>query len=215
MILRNERQVVLLMEKYLHEMNRWFQSASDNIGRLIGGGKVVSGSLDTELKEIGRNAENLRLLIWDMLYKGVYLPRIREDIYLILHNIDKAAHSAESCCSTFLSQQPKVPEEFKDLYQHLSDRCFRIIEPVSETVLKYLKGDDVIPGVRERCDRIRCLRAAVDDEALALKRRVFSDGITPWLQFQLNAFIDCIVEVSDRLGDIGEDMQRITVKLVV
>jgi predicted phosphate transport protein (TIGR00153 family) len=214
MVLRNERQVILLMEKYLHEVNRWFQSSSERIGRLIGGGQGDAEPLEAELKEIGRNAESFRNLIWDMLYKGVYLPRIREDIYLILRNIDKAAHAAESCCAAFLSQHPQVPEELKDLYVLLSEECFQIIEPVSESVLKYLKGDDVIPGIREKCDRIRGMRAAVDDEALALKHRIFSDGTNPWRQFQLNAFIDCIVEVSDRLEDVGEDMQRITMKLV-
>ena len=203
------------MGNYLKKIKGLFQTASDTLTCYLRGDLPEAESTALKTKKIALEADNIQRKIWDMLYKGVYLPKIREDICTILKNIDKTANAAQECCELFLSQQPNIPERFKRHYAQMVERSFQVVYPLSESILSYLKSDNIIHEIREKAMHFRNTKNELHQEARELKRQIFSCNLEPWEKIQLNACMEGIIGVSDQAGDAADDMQRIAVKLVV
>jgi len=215
MVLKKEKQVIHLMDAHLDRITEWFKIAVDTIELYLKNDISGAEAKALEMKQIEKEIENIRYDIWDNLYKGAYLPMIRQDIYTILQNIGKVTHAADVCCDQFLCHRPDIPQNLKDSCIRLVKNSFNIIIPLRESVLGYLKGDDIIEVIRSKFIHVWNMKTEVGEAVHNLKQEIFSSDFDPWHRIQLNSCMDAIEEVSHQAGETAEDMQCIAMKSVV
>ena len=214
MVLKKEKQVIHLVDTHLSKMSVWIRTAADTIELYLNDKIVEAEARAQEMKHLEAEAENILYDIWDMLYKGAYLPIIREEIYTILKNIGRVAYAAEGCTDLFLYHKPQIPEDLRDPYNRLVKESFKLFQPVRKSILGYLRRDDVIDVIRAEFKHVSSIKAEVDQTVLGLKHQIFSCALEPCHKIQLNSCMESITEVSDLAWETAGDMQRIAVKLV-
>ena len=165
--------------------------------------------------ELERKADQLRHQVLQQLYYGAYLPLIREDIYSLVENVDEVANRAEKCCDFFLNQRPEIPPELTQSFLDVVAESFRIIRPVKQSVICFIKGECPVEVAREYAQSINAIESNVDKLEWALTKTIFQAAIDYSLKIHLKSCLDTIVAVSDRAKVAGKRLELVTLKTLV
>ena len=111
MLLKKEREVAYLIEKYLDNVRDWQKTVSQ---------AILSYFMDDheplKLAVLSKNqfqsaSEKDRQQIWKKLCEGAYLPAIRGSLFGITTDASRVSHSTTVCCETFYFQQPQLSQK--------------------------------------------------------------------------------------------------------
>ena len=140
---------------------------------------------------------------------------LREDIYKLVESIDKVANAGEACCDFFLNQRPVIADEMKPAFVEVVRESLGIIDNLKLAVLCYFKGECKIETVREHTKEVGMQESRVDKLEWDLTKAIFTSGMDFARQLHLKLCLDCIVEVSDRAEDAGDQLELAALKSVV
>jgi uncharacterized protein Yka (UPF0111/DUF47 family) len=212
MKLKKEREVTYLMQKHLDNIKQWLRTASeavltyymDDIDKL----KLIVLSKN----EFKTAAYNDRQHIWQKLCAGAYLPVIRGNLFNIANNICRIADVATQCCETFLFERPQIPPKLTRGFSSITRITFNLFPPVYDSTLYYLRGTDVLKITSENAKVFWKLKAEailIEDE---LKREIYSSTLDFWQKAQLNICVQSISAVSQKAGEMEDEIQLIMTK---
>jgi uncharacterized protein Yka (UPF0111/DUF47 family) len=214
MMLKKEREVAYLIEKFLDNIMDWQKTAS---------GAVLSYLMDDKerlkLAVLSKNqfqtiAEKDRQHIWQKLCEGAYLPVIRGSLFSITTDASKIAQSATICCETFYFQQPQVSQKLATEFSSTTQGTFNLFKPVYDSILQYLRGIDVVKTIRRNTELFSNLKTEVillEDE---LKHQISASSFDPWQKTQLNTCAQSITAVSNQISEMEDEIQLIIARLV-
>ena len=214
MMLKKEREVAYLIEKYLDYIMEWQKTASE---------AVLSYFMDDlerlKLAVLSKNqflttAEKDRQHIWKKLCDGAYLPVIRGSLFSITTDASKIANSATVCCETFYFQQPQISQNLATEFSSITQGTFNLFKPVYDSILQYLRGMDVVKMISQNIEVFWKLKTEVillEDE---LKHQIYASSLDPWQKTQLNMCAQSITAVSNHISEMEDDIQFIIAKLV-
>jgi len=213
-MLKKEREVAYLIEKYLDNIRDWQKTASQ---------AVLSYFMDDleglKLAVLSKNqfqtaSEKDRQHIWKKLCEGAYLPAIRGSLFDITTDASRIADSTTVCCETFFFQQPQLSQKISTEFSSITQGTFNLFKPVYDSILQYLRGMDVVKMVSRNTELFWKLKSEVilmEDE---LKRQIFASSLDPWQKTQLNMCAQSITAVSNRISEMEDEIQLIIAKLV-
>ena len=213
-MLKKEREVAYLIEKYLDNIRDWQKTASQ---------AVLSYFMDDleglKLAVLSKNqfqtaSEKDRQHIWKKLCEGAYLPAIRGSLFDITTDASRIADSTTVCCETFFFQQPQLSQKLSTEFSSITQGTFNLFKPVYDSILQYLRGMDVVKMVSRNTELFWKLKSEVilmEDE---LKRQIFASSLDPWQKTQLNMCAQSITAVSNRISEMEDEIQLIIAKLV-
>ena len=214
MMLKKEREVAYLMEKYLDNIRDWQKIASE---------AVLSYFMDDleglKLAVLSKNqfqtdAERNRQHIWKKLCEGAYLPVIRGSLFSITTDASRIANSATVCCETFYFQQPQISQKLGTDFSSITQGTFNLFKPVYNSILQYLRGMDVVRMISQDIEVFWKQKTEVillEDE---LKHQIHSSSLDPWQKTQLNMCAQSITAVSNQISEMEDRVQLIIAKLV-
>ncbi len=214
MMLKKEREVAYLIEKYLDNIRDWQKTTSE---------AVLSYFMDDleELKlavlsknQFQSTAEKDRQHIWKKLCEGAYLPVIRGSLFSIATDANRIANSAAVCCETFFFQQPKISQQLSTEFSSITQGTFNLFRPVYDSILQYLRGMDVVETISQNTNDFWKQKSKVillEDE---LKLQISISSIDPWQKSQLNICAQSITTVSNRISELEDEIQLIIAKMV-
>ncbi len=214
MMLKKEREVAYLIEKYLDNIRDWQKTASQ---------AVLSYFMDDleglKLAVLSKNQfqtslEKDRQHIWEKLCEGAYLPAIRGSLFGITTDASRIADSTTVCCETFFFQQPQLSQKLSTEFSSITQGTFNLLKPVYDSILQYLRGMDVVKMVSRNTELFWKQKSEVillEDE---LKRQISASSLDPWQKTQLNMCAQSITAVSNRISEMEDEIQLIIAKLV-
>ena len=214
MMLKKEREVTYLIEKYLDNIRDWQKTASQ---------AVLSYFMDDleglKLAVLSKNqfqtsSEKDRQHIWKKLCEGAYLPAIRGSLFGITTDASRIADATTVCCETFFFQQPQLSQKLSTEFSSITQGTFNLFKPVYDSILQYLRGMDVVKMVSRNSELFWTLKSEVillEDE---LKRQISASSLDPWQKTQLNICAQSLTAVSNRISELEDEIQLIIAKLV-
>jgi uncharacterized protein Yka (UPF0111/DUF47 family) len=214
MMLKKERDVNFLLEKHLDEIKEWLKVSSEALSSYLSDDNEKINYLLLSKNQIQTSLEAGRQEIWQRLCNGAYFPVIRGDLYGIVKNVGRIADAATLSCETFLYLQPEIPLKIKNQLATIVRMVFFLFRPIHESILYYLRGDDVLKVIRKNVTEFLEKRAEVNALASNLKKQIYSSDLDHWQKSHLNDCLQSIADISSRAIDTNDQIQLIMVKIV-
>jgi uncharacterized protein Yka (UPF0111/DUF47 family) len=214
MMLKKERDVNYLLEKHLDEIKEWLKISSEALSYYLADDLEKINHLLLRKNEISTSLETERREIWDRLCNGAYFPAIRGDLLGIVKSVGRIADAATLSCETFLCLQPAIPLKIKNQFATMVRMVFFLFHPIHESVLYYLRGDDVLKVIRKNVDAFLVKRAEVNTLTSNLKNQIYSSDLDHWQKSHLNDCMQSISGISSQAIETNDQIQLILVKIV-
>jgi len=214
MLLKKEREVISLLEEHLDEIKEWLKASSEALSSYLSDDPAKIKYLLLRKAEFHNSLEAGRQEIWDRLCHGAYFPIIRGDLFGIVTSVGRIADSATVSCETFLFLQPEMPLKIKNKLSTLAREVFFLFRPIHESVLFYLRGDDVLKVIRKNVADFLKKMAEVNAAASDLKNLIYSSPMDQWQKSQLNQCLESISAISSKSVETNDRIQLIMVKIV-
>jgi uncharacterized protein Yka (UPF0111/DUF47 family) len=214
MMLKKEREVIFLLEKHLDEIKELLQASSEALSYYLSDDLEKINHLLLMKSEISTSLEAERQRIWQRLCDGAYFPVIRGDLLGIVKSVGKIADAAALACETFSCLQPKIPIKIKNQLADLVRMVFFLFRPIHESVLYYLRGDDVFKVISKNVAEFLAQRAEVSALAGNVKNLIYSSDLDYWQKSQLNDCLQSILAISAPAIETNDQIQLIMVKIV-
>jgi len=214
MMLKKEREVAYLIERYLDNIKDRQKIASE---------AVLSYFMDDleklKLAVLSKNqfqttAEKDRQHIWQKLCKGAYLPVIRGSLFSITTDASRIANSATVCCEIFYFQQPQMSQKLATEFSSIAQGTFNLFKPVYDSILQYLRGMDVVKMISQNIEVFWKQKTEVTLLEDELKHQIYASSLDPWQKIQLNMCAQSITAVSNQISEMEDEVQLIIAKLV-
>jgi uncharacterized protein Yka (UPF0111/DUF47 family) len=214
MMLKKERDVNFLLEKHLDEIKEWLKVSSEALSSYLSDDNEKINHLLLSKNQVHTSLEAGRQEIWQRLCNGAYFPVIRGDLYGIVKNVGRIADAATLSCETFLYLQPAIPIKIKNQLATIVRMVFFLFRPIHESVLYYLRGDDVLKVIRKNVAEFLEKRAEVNALASNLKKQIYSSDLDHWQKSHLNDCLQSISSISSQTIETNYQIQLIMVKIV-
>jgi len=213
-MLKKERDVNFLLEKHLDETKEWLKASSEALSSYLSDENEKIKHLLLSKNQVHTSLEAGRQAIWQRLCNGAYFPVIRGDLYGIVKNVGRIADAATLSCETFLYLQPEIPIKIKNQLATIVRMVFFLFRPIHESVLYYLRGDDVLKVVRKNVAEFLEKRDEVSALASNLKKQIYSSDLDHWQKSHLNDCLQSISSISSQTIETNYQIQLIMVKIV-
>jgi len=214
MMLKKERKVIFLLEKHLDEIKEWLKISSEALSYYLSDDLEKINYLLLRKNEISTSLETERREIWDRLCNGAYFPAIRGDLLGIVKSVGRIADAATLSCETFLYLKPEIPIKIKTQLTTIIRMVFFLFRPIHESVLYYLRGDDVLKVIRKNVDAFLAKKAEVNALASNLKNQIYSSDLDHWKKSHLNDCMQSISSISSQAIETNDQIQLIMVKII-
>jgi uncharacterized protein Yka (UPF0111/DUF47 family) len=214
MMLKKEREVIFLLEKHLDEIKEWLKISSEALSSYLSDDFEKIKYLHLRKNEIQTSLETERQEIWDKLCNGAYFPVIRGDLLGIVKSVGKIADAATASCETFLFLKPEMPIKIKNQFSTMVPIVFHLFGPIHESILYYLRGDDVLKVIRKNVDEFLRKMTEIKTVESNLKYQIYSSDLDNWQKLHLNDCRESISIVSSQANETKDKIQQIMVKIV-
>ena len=215
MLFKKEKEVIKLILKHLDVTEKTIKGSLKTIEFYLDANIDEAKIRARETRSNESEADIIRYEIRDKLYRGAYLPLLREDVSKLVESIDKVGNAAEACSDFFLNQRPLISDELKPDFLEVGKESLSIIDSLKLAVLCYLKGDCSIETVRDHTREIGLQESRVDKLEWDLTKEIFNSKLDFAHQAHLKLCLDSVVEVSDRAEDAGDQLELATLKSMV
>jgi len=213
MMLKKEREVNFLLEKHLEEIKEWLKVSSEALSSYLSDDIERINHLLLSKNQIHTSLEAGRQEIWQRLCNGAYLPVMRGDLYGIVKSVGKIADAATLSCETFLYLQPEIPIKIKNQLASIVRMVFFLFRPIHESVLYYLRGDDVLKVIRKNVDAFLVKRAEVNTLAGNLKNQIYASDLDYWQKSRINDCMQSVSSISSQSAETNDQIQLVIVKV--
>ena len=210
MLFKKEKEVIKLILKHLDVTEKTIKGSLKTIEFYLDANIDEAKIWARKTRSNESEADIIRYEIRDKLYRGAYLPLLREDVYKLVESIDKVGNAAEACSDFFLNQRPLITDELKSHFLDVGKESLGIIDSLKLAVLCYLKGDCSIETVRDHTREIGLQESRVDKLEWDLTKEIFNCELDFAHQLHLRL---CLV--SDRAEDAGDQLELATLKAMV
>ncbi len=158
-----------------------------------------------EVHDSEHRADEIRREVERCIYRGSFLPVVREDYIIVAELTDKIADQAQRCADIIVQEKPYVPPELRDDFRDLIREVVINFSPFAKLIRLENKSDhsrvteyiDLIEAGEQRSDRAEWHLIAdlykLDDVSLAQKMHLRH------LIVEIGSIADSVEDVSDRV----------------
>jgi predicted phosphate transport protein (TIGR00153 family) len=214
MMLKKEREVIFLVERHLDEVKEWLQASSEALGSYLAEDFEKIRYLLLKKNETNASLKAECQQIWDRLCKGAYFPVIRADLLGIVKSVDKIADAATLSCETFVCLQPEIPLKIKNQLETMVRLVFLLFRPIHESVLYYLRGDDVQKVIRKNVGQFLEKSFEIVTLESNLKNQIYTSNLDPWQKSYLKDCLESIGGVCSRASEANDKIQMIMMNII-
>jgi uncharacterized protein Yka (UPF0111/DUF47 family) len=214
MLLKKEREVISLLEQHLDEIKEWLKASSEALSSYLSDDPAKINHLLLRKAEFHSSLEAERQGIWDRLCHGAYFPIIRGDLFGIVSSVGEIAQAATCACETFFYLQPEMPIKIKNQLSSQVRSVYLAFHPIHESILYYLRGDDVLKVIRNNVAEFLKKLAEINASASDLKKLIYSSSMDHWQKLQFIQCLESISGICSKYVETNNRIQLIMVKIV-
>ncbi len=209
-LFRKQRQVQILIERYLDHLRNVQQSFSQAINsRLDDNARNDFYVLADETHHFESKADDVREEIKTLMYSKVLLPESRGDIMGLLESIDQIPRFFEIILNIIRTQKLAIPDlivsDVRELVSVSMEACDLMIMQVEDLLQRGRRIPellDVIDEKESQCDVIE----------RQIITTLFDSDIDPFLKIQLKELVVFLGEISDQADRVSKRINIISLK---
>jgi len=131
----------------------------------------------------------------------------------IVKSVGRIADAAATSCETFSLLQPQMPIKIKNQFSTMVPIAFHLFGPVHESILYYLRGDDVLKIIKKNVDAFLRKSAELNGVESDLKHQIYFSALDNWQKSNLNDCMESISIVSLQANETKDKIQQIMAKI--
>ncbi|ODN30166.1 DUF47 domain-containing protein [Fervidobacterium thailandense] len=167
-------------------------------------------SLFDRIKEVERSADELRRGIISEIYKGLFLPDIREVIHSLTESIDKVVNKCESVSKIVRFQKPKIPVQFRTGIISQIECAIEASVAFSKSVELLFENIDEVHHYVLEVERYEHEEDLVENQLL---EEIFKMDLPLAEKLQLKELVINIGDIVDRTEDASDILEVLLLKL--
>lgn len=212
-IWKHEKHVARLFVTHARTVESCLRAAEAGLLAYLEGAAITPAAesvsrLESDADELIREAR-------DVLYKGAFLPMLREDLYELLATVDDVANAAETAIQFVQRQRPAIPNDLVAVFRELIEASMTTIAPLAESLDTFFKPKGKIKSVREHVREVSGGESVADEVENRLTHDVFVSSLTLAEKMHLRDFIQVIVQVSDRAENAADRLEQVSLQSLV
>ncbi|MBW1994771.1 MAG: DUF47 domain-containing protein [Deltaproteobacteria bacterium] len=212
---KKEKEVVELLLKHIDIVEECLTKGIKTIQEYLSGNIEQAKALAKRVDAIKTQADQIRYEIRDKLYAGAYLPRLREDIYRLVENLDEVANAGEKSCDFFLNQRPTIPEDLKVQFLAAVQESLGIMAPLKYSIVCFLKGEYPIEVSRQHAKEVGLKESDVDTIEWDLTKDIFTSDLDFSHKIHSKLCLDSIAAVSDQAKNASDQLDLVILKSMI
>ncbi|MEA3506193.1 MAG: TIGR00153 family protein [Elusimicrobiota bacterium] len=207
---KKEKKVEKLIKEHLDTVVKTVKSMEETISCYVDGDEKGAHENAFKTHSLEGEADSKRREIIETLYKGAFMPAIREDLINYIAKQDKIADAAESCCDFIISQTPEVPETFREDFIQLARASFDTLQPLQTALDKYFNDyKKILSCIKD----VNTREEQADTIEWHLTEKVFqSDELSLAQKIHLREFLFHVVHISDVIEDTADMLDSVVIK---
>ena len=213
LLFRKQRQVQLLVEKYMTNLRNSQETFFQAIDSCLGGNVMNTFKiLAEETHRFESKADDVREELKTLMYGKVLLPDARGDIMGLLESIDQIPHLFETILTIIQTQKLAIPDlvvsDVRELVSVSMETCDLMTEQVEDLLKRGRRIPEllkVIDGKESQCDVIE----------RRIITRLFDSDIDPFVIIQLKELVIFLGEISDQADRVSKQINIISLKRTV
>jgi len=207
---KKEQQVHETIKEHLFVVEETVQSMVKAVEEYVAGNLKEADENAYKTHTLESRADELRRIIIAKLYKGAFLPFIREDLINYVAKQDKLADSAESCCDFLITQKPRVPEAFANDFLNLARMVNESVHPLNSAVENFFGN---LEAVKSAIRSVNGKEEEADTVEWHLTEKIFqSEEMSLAEKIHLRELVFHIVHLSDVAEDTADMLDTVIIK---
>lgn len=160
---------------------------------------------------IEEEIDALRRTVFEELTKGNLPPKERQDIMLLVRNLDMMAdHVKDSARNVLVLAEVEIPKEMWKVYHEMSTGVVQIAAVLGESLKNLLEDPS---KARAMSERVENEENKIDKKFLEIKSLLLKYGneINPAALLLLKDLLDSMEQAADSCADTGDYLRLLTV----
>ncbi len=162
------------------------------------------------IKRIEHEADELRREIISEVYKGLFLPDMREVIHSLTESVDKIVNKCESVSKIIDYQRPNVPDELKEKMIKQLECAVKAAESFVKAVEKLFDNLDEVKHYVVEVEGFEHDEDMLEEELL---KSIFGKDLPLAEKMQLKELVINIGDIVDRTEDASDILEVLLLKL--
>lgn len=212
MIFYKANEITDLIVKQTEKVKECLKTIKETVESYLQNNLNDSASLAIKAKGMKKDIEYLRDQIIDHLYRGALIPVLREDIFILVNNLNNLAMAAIECGSMFLDQRPGIPTNIKKPLSKMVHNAAGITEPLDNCIVGCVKGIHKKNDIRKYAQEIRKSFMNVCAVKSDLIREISSSSADQLNKIQLYQCLNNVKAISEEAVNITENIETILIK---
>lgn len=165
--------------------------------------------ISKKIKNIERQADDLRREIESSLYIHNLIPDLRADVLQMIENIDKVINEFDEVVHKFYIEQPDIPVQYQAKFRKLIGEVSECAENMAISSRAFFRD---FATVRDYAKKVYFLEHESDKTWASLKQDVFDSDMELAHKIQLNTLIGDVADIADRAEDCIDAVLIFTIK---
>ncbi|MCP4369672.1 MAG: DUF47 family protein [Deltaproteobacteria bacterium] len=212
MIFYKENEMIDLIVKQTEKVKECLNTIKEMVESYLQNNLKDSASLAIKAKGVKKDIEYLRDQIIDLLYRGALIPALREDIFILVNNLNSLAMAAIECGNIFLDQRPGIPSNIKMPLSKMVHRATDITEPLDNCIVGCVKGIHKKNDIRQYAQKVRKSFMNVCTVKSDLIREISSSSADQLNKIQLYQCLKNVKAISEDAVKVTENVETILIK---
>ncbi len=209
-LFRKQRQVQILIERYLDHLHNVQQTFSQAINSCLDGdARDDFKILADETHHFESKADDVREEIKTLMYSKVLLPESRGDIMGLLESIDHIPRFFEIILNIIRTQKLAIPDliasDVRELVSVSMEACDLMIKQVEDLLQRGRRIPELLDVIDEK-----------ESQCDVIERQIiitlFDSDIDPFLKIQLKELVVFLGEISDQADRVSKRINIISLK---
>jgi len=209
-LFRKQRQVQILIERYLDHLRNVQQSFSQAINSCLDdNARNDFYVLADETHHFESKADDVREEIKTLMYSKVLLPESRGDIMGLLESIDQVPRFFEIILNIIRTQKLAIPDlivsDVRELVSVSMEACDLMIMQVEDLLQRGRRIPELLDVIDEK-----------ESQCDVIERQIiitlFDSDIDPFLKIQLKELVVFLGEISDQADRVSKRINIISLK---
>jgi len=141
---KKERYIVENIKQHVDLVVETVKEYVNALDLYLEGKKEASKEYTKRVHKVEEQADSVKRKISLEMYKGAFMPSLRESLYVAIDFIDNVANEAETAGDLLTLTEPEIPEQIKENVRKIADLTVQCAERLKDGVYNLFDNIDVV-----------------------------------------------------------------------
>ncbi len=197
------------IQQYLQVVKMTFVQFEKAMKSKLGEGKESFEELKADVLRLESQADDIRRDVERELYQKSLLPELREDLLLIIDNLDELPDLAEDIVKMIFNLKIEIPADIRVPFLELLKLSVETVNVLEKMALDMMHKTEKIEEFTNLIDNNESAADKIQDKLIGL---LFEDGLNNCQQLVLRELVDKVGEICDLCQEVTDVLNLVAIK---